>query len=186
MLCYQDSTFCTGGKPLCAKFSTCPKALTDEHKAKAKERRLPINIYVSANSMPCHTTVAQEEPKKPRRDRTKTGRRRTFKLSEVDDKVWRSYFDANPPVSTRVIAQELGCSHTTVQLVRKNMGYAPLAKFGWGDSRPLKYTHEDAEKVARIRKPDEPLQTAARRAGYSRIAAQHLCRRFREYFEAVR
>lgn len=52
MMCYRDMTFCRGDG--CAKFATCPRALTPEIEAAAKARSLEIAQFEYPKKLGCY------------------------------------------------------------------------------------------------------------------------------------
>ena len=50
-LCYKSTTFCDGNGGKCLKFKTCPRALTDEVKQKAKRWWLATSWEATGNSI---------------------------------------------------------------------------------------------------------------------------------------
>lgn len=58
MISYRDSTFCSGDG--CSKFSSCPKALTDDVWEAAEAMGLPVSQYAEPTRLDCWT--APEQP----------------------------------------------------------------------------------------------------------------------------
>lgn len=63
MMSYRDMTFCRGGNPRCAKFATCPRALTPEVRAEAEQwwgsPGAPISCYAEPEKVKCYTPPAR-------------------------------------------------------------------------------------------------------------------------------
>ena len=49
---YRDKTFCSGDG--CAKFSQCPRALTEQVKQSAKAAGLPISRWAEPRLLDCY------------------------------------------------------------------------------------------------------------------------------------
>ena len=63
MMSYRDMTFCAGGEPRCAKFKTCPRALTQDVRDKAERwwggPDAPITRYGEPEKVECYQAPAQ-------------------------------------------------------------------------------------------------------------------------------
>ena len=62
MMSYRDMTFCSGGELRCAKFATCPRALTEAVKDNAERwwggPNAPITRYAYPEKLSCYEAPA--------------------------------------------------------------------------------------------------------------------------------
>jgi len=186
---YQDRTFCTGGTPCCAKFATCPKALTPEHQNRAKAAGLQVAQFISPTSMPCYVDPAAPKPEaddkpqpvtepKPKKKRHQK-RSHIFFISQVPDSRWRQLFKAQPMMSASQIAAIVGCSDASVRTVRRRLGFN---QFPNGGGYRKKYFRADIEKIAKARKPGETILALGARFGLGRGQIHHIATTNRDLF----
>jgi hypothetical protein len=60
MLSYRDRTFCTGNG--CARFSSCPRALTPEVREGARAAGLPVSQFSEPRGLDCWEPERTETP----------------------------------------------------------------------------------------------------------------------------
>lgn len=176
MICYRDKTFCSGGAPRCASFASCPKALTDDVKARAQAVGLYIASYVAPEAMPCYSRTAKAQAM------TKTGRKITFSSLGLAEAEWRAHFEQAPRRSDQELAEVIGCTITTIRNNRVRLGYPPAKPSGV--TRWTLYDEADALRLIKAVRPDDKhLLQASRRLGLPDNTAKHLRDRFRETFK---
>ena len=177
MICYKNTTWCSGGTPRCASFASCRKALTDDVKARAKALGLYIAAYVAPEAMPCYSRTAKTQAM------TKTGRRITFSSLGLAEAEWRAHFEQAPRRSDQELAEVIGCSDTTIRNNRVRLGYPPAKPSGV--TRWTLFDEADALRlVEAYKKTGGKLAEAARSIGMRKNSAKHLRRRFRDLFAA--
>jgi len=170
---YLDRTFCTGGTPLCAKYSSCYRAFTAQHQAWAKEIGLPATLYVAPTCLPCY--VAPEAPKQPPPRATR------FPVASVPESRWRELFSARPMLTNMQIAKLIGCSNVSVGTVRRRLGFDA---FPSGGHYRRTRCRADAEKLAKRRRPGETLIALAGRVGLTEGQIYHIANVNRDLFPA--
>jgi hypothetical protein len=187
MTCYLDRTFCNGGAPTCAHFTSCPKALTPDHQRRARLIGLGISQYLSPTSMPCYVDPKRHDasvktppphlPAAANRNAVKSEIRPVFKSTDVPEARWRELFEVRPLLDNPTIGKMLGCTDSTVGNVRRRMGYKGVPS---GGAYHQKFFREDAEKIAAKRLPGERLFELANRLGMKRKVLYHYADKFRD------
>lgn len=175
MICYKDTTFCAGGAPRCACFTTCPRALTEDVQARAKAAELPISQYIAPNAMPCYR--ADPDPAKEAHKS-----RRRFASQVLTDEQWKAEIEREPRRSDVQLAAAIGCTSQTVGNNRRRLGISPAKPSGV--TRHTIFSETDALRlIAAYKKADCSFAEAARRLGIRKNTAKHLRQRFKAIFE---
>jgi hypothetical protein len=170
---YLDRTLCEGGTPLCAKFSSCPRAFTAEHQARAKALGLPATLFEAPACMPCYVDPAAPKQPPPRATR--------FPMASVPESRWRELFSSRPMLTNMQIARLIGCSNVSVGTVRRRMGFDAYP--AGGHYRRTR-CRADAEKLAKQRRPGETLIALAGRVGLTEGQIYHIANTNRDLFPA--
>ena len=170
---YLDRTFCEGGTPLCAKFSSCYRAFTAQHQARAKLAGLPVAQFMSPTCMPCYIDPAAPKQPPPRATR--------FPMASVPESRWRELFSARPMLTNMQIAKLIGCSNVSVGTVRRRLGFDAYP--AGGHYRRTR-CRADAQRLAKQRRPGETLIALAGRVGLTEGQIYHIANTNRDLFPA--
>lgn len=167
--------YCSGGKPCCASFATCPRALSDAIQKRADSAKISVLQFIAPTAMPCYRSPNQPEAK-PKKHLSNP------RVAAMTDADWLKHFNQKPQPTDNVIAEAIGCSSATVRNHRVRLGYPPAIRFGV--SRPTIYTEADALRlVAAMKKTKGNLAAAGRSLGVLKNTAKHIRARFASVFE---
>lgn len=166
--------YCSGGRPCCAWFATCPRALTEDVQKRADAAKISVLQFIAPTAMPCYRSPNQPEAKAAKHIRNP-------RVSAMTDADWLDHFNQKPQPTDNVIAGVIRCSIASVRNHRVRLGIPAAVPVG--HTRNVKYTKADALKLLKVyRQTKGNLAEAGRRSGLKKNTAKHIFRKWREVF----